>query len=183
MAWTMPDSSRIGGRRPLISRRVSSIARQMRRVAASKSSQALAGLRACVSRKPCNRNSAGKLLGKAVMNLVGRQSPLALVQFQQLPQQPLLLLDRLGGHAFLGHIGADHQCAFGIPFPGQRYQPARPPVTEDIEHSMACGWPVTNASCNASWHASRCSGMMKLNPHSPNSSSRSLAGGRGWQTG
>ena len=51
MASTIPNSSSTGGRKPLISRRVSSMARASSRAAESKSCQALAESRARVSRK------------------------------------------------------------------------------------------------------------------------------------
>ena len=62
----------------------------------------VAGERLAEGLEPVERT--GKLLGEAVVNLVGHQPPLALLQFEHLPQQPLLLLEGLGGQALPGDV-------------------------------------------------------------------------------
>ena len=151
MASTTPNSSRIGGRRPLISRRVSSMARLISCAAESKPFHASDGVaceRFAEGLQP--EQGAGKLLGEAVVNVVGDQLAFALVKIQQSPQQSLLLLDALGGQPFLGDVGADDHGALDAVFAGQRHQPGtdhHEPKTSCT--SKACGKPVAIACSRA----------------------------------
>ena len=80
---------------------------------------------------------AGKLLGEAVVNLVGDQLAFLLVNVEQSPQQLLLFLDALGGQPLPGHIGANGHDALGAVLFGQPHEAAQPPQAENVLHFHA----------------------------------------------
>ena len=70
----------------------------------------------------------GEILAEAVVDLIGGQLPVSFVQVEQLPQQPLFLLNRLGAPFPLGDVRADGHQAANRPVLDNRHQASRPPA-------------------------------------------------------
>jgi hypothetical protein len=110
MAAATPDSSRIGGRTPLISRRASKLGLPQHlharvvghlRVGRLMLFQGLIGLQLHDGRR--------QLLGQAVVDFVGDQLALVIARPQHVPQRAPFALQRLVGLAAFGHVAEKGQ--------------------------------------------------------------------------